>query len=553
MAAEGARFGGVWRALAPGLVLSLIVGAWVAAHVSPDVPFDSDEANHANIALRQYQDLRDGLWADFVRHSYRTGQFPFLHGWMVVPWFAALGPSLFAARVAQTLLFVIGAGATAWAAWRAADDDPRAGAIAGSLFALSPAMATYSGLCMLEVPGAAMTALAIAVFAEACRATGRRALVLHALTAGAVLATYFTKLNYGLWIAPAIVAGHAVRALEPARRRQVLREVAVYLGVLLVVAAVWYSTHAQREAFRGFLHNPSQAVSIERDDPSFEVPGFHLGNLRAYPGFIVSDYHVHGLLGILVGACFLGGALRLRRPVVAASVACFAWTWLVLSMGFREYPSARFITSALGPFWIVAGVGAAALLARVGRTRSVAVAGAVVAAAGLFAQVRALPSLVAAEYEVGVEFRPVFDFIEKTVPPRSSVAVVNYTDHTSARTIEWTLANRPGTAFREHDVKAFIGERVFESPKRFHEWMTEPRPWGGADWASYVLEFRPGPRFPDRAALQADTMAMWRAAIAQYADRLEVAHEQRFEELDLTLLVWRDRSPPPHMGLSPAR
>ena len=78
------------------------------------------------------------------------------------------------------------------------------------------------------------------------------------------------------------MAGIAVRTLAPETRRAALRHAAVYLAVLLVAAVVWYSTEAQRQAFLGFLHNPSQEVPVEADDPGFSIPGLHMGNLLGY-------------------------------------------------------------------------------------------------------------------------------------------------------------------------------------------------------------------------------------------------------------------------------
>ena len=200
--------------------------------------------------------------ADFVRHSYRTGQFPFLHGWTVLPWFAALGATAYAARAAQCLAFVVGAAATGWAAFRASGDDRRAAAIAAALFATSPLLATYAGMCMLEVPGAAATALTLAVFAEACRASGRRAALWHAATAAAALATYFTKLNYGLWIIPAVGVGYAVRWRLSETRRAALRDASSPRPVLVVLVSG--STSGQRAA-QGSCTTWSQAVSVESD------------------------------------------------------------------------------------------------------------------------------------------------------------------------------------------------------------------------------------------------------------------------------------------------
>src|SRR5204863_6982292 len=114
----------------------------------------------------------------------------------------------------------------------------------------------------------------------------------------------------------------------------------------------WYSSASQRGAFMALLHNPSQAVSIESDDPTFHVPGLRGQSFTAYFGLVATDFHAHWIVGVAAFAAFAYGARdALRRPEIAACVACVAWTWLVLSMGFREYPMARFIATALPAFW----------------------------------------------------------------------------------------------------------------------------------------------------------------------------------------------------------
>jgi 4-amino-4-deoxy-L-arabinose transferase-like glycosyltransferase len=540
----------------PGWALALpVLGAaalavFVAMHVSRDIPFDSDEANHANIALRQFEDLRDGRFADFLRHSFRTGQFPFLHGWTVLPWMAAFGTTMYAARVAQCLAFVVGAGATGWAAYRAGGGDRRAGFIGASLFALCPLLATYSGLCMLETPGAAATALSLACFAEACCGEGRRRWIGHAFTAGVVLAAYFIKVNYGLWIAPAVGLGYVLRWLRSESRRDALRDGLVYAGVVLGVLALWYAAPSQRAAFTALLHNPAQAISVESDDPTFHVPGVRLGNFTAYFGIVATDFHLHWTIGVAAFAAFAWGLWERRRnSAVGASAACLAWTWLVLSMGFREYPLPRFIATATPAFWIVAAVGASDVLSRAGSARWLSVAGSLALAAGLAAQMAALPRLMEIEYEIDTRFVPVFDFLADTIRPKTSVLVVGYTDHTSARTLDWWLGAREGSAWRDYDVVGLNSERIFESDRRVGEWMSQPRPWGEPGWTSEIVEFTTGPRYADRDIVVEATAKMWHDALRRYAPRLVRVGERRFEDLDVTVTVWRDMAPPPHEGL----
>jgi hypothetical protein len=539
-----------WLPVAGAVVVAIVI----AADISATIPFDSDEANHANIALRQYQDLADGRLADFVRHSYRTGQFPFLHGWSVLPWFRLLGTNVYAARVAQCAWLVAGAAATGWAAWRTSNGDRRAAFVATALFAASPLLATYSGLCMLETPGAAATAIALAVFASACRAEGRRARWLHAAAGLAALATWFVKLNYGLWLIPAVAAGHVVRVVRAKERREPLRDALAFAAVVAVVLGIWYSRADQRAAFMGFLHNPSQAVSVETDDPTFHVPGLHPGNFTAYFGLVAFEAHSHWVIGTLALLCFVWGARRaLIDPPIAAAAACLAWTWLVLSMGFREYAQARFIASALPALWIVGAVGFADLLARVTIPRWVRFVSILLLTLSVTAQWIREPRRLTVEYEVGEEFVPVFSFLSSRIPCGSSVLVVGYTDHTSARTLEWTLGTTAANRWRDFNVVGLNSERIFQSSRSLDRWMTAPRQWGDPEWSSWVAEFVPGPDYRDRAILVPETAAMWRDAVARYASRLDLAAERSFPELGLTVKLWRDTAPPPHLGLDGGR
>lgn len=534
-------------------VAAVLVAALVVSLVSRTIPFDSDEANHANIALRQYQDLADGRFTDFLRHSYRTGQFPFFHGWTVLPSFALLGTTLFAARVAQVLHFVVGAAATAFAAWRACGEDKRAGGLAGALFALSPALAVYSGLCMLETPGAAAVAVTFALLSEALRSGGRRAVLLDVLTAGGVLATWFTKLNYGIWLLPAVGVGYLVPIGRGIDRRRAITGLATYVGTLALVLGAWYATPSQRAAFFGFLTNPPQAVSVVADDPAFHLPAFSTSNFQAYFGLVSEEFHVHWTVGAAVLLLFVVGTVRAairREGVVAAAAACVLWTWLSLSMGFREYALGRFIAPALPALWIVAVYGVAPAFARVGERTWFRVVERVVLFAGLGAQVFAVRERLPAEYEVDDRYAEVFAWVTETLPPPASVMVMNYTDHVSARTLAWEFGSREGGSYRDVDVTGLIGERVYESDKLFGQWMDTPRPWGAANWGSFVVEIVPdGPEFDGRA-LQMPTVAMWHAAIERQAaaGRLVKTGERWFPRGGLSVRLWKDRTPPPHRG-----
>ena len=45
------------------------------------------------------------------------------------------------------------------------------------------------------------------------------------------------------------------------------------------------------------------------------------------------------------------------------------------------------------------------------------------------------------------------------------------------------------------------------------------------------------------------TAKMWHDSVRRYQSRLDRVAERRFEDLDVTVTVWRDVSAPPHVGL----
>lgn len=533
----------------------LVVSVLLWNGLSGTIPFDSDEANHAVIGLRQYQDLASGRWMDFVRHSYRTGQFPFLHGWTLVPFYALFGTTLEAARMAGVFAFAAGAFATGHLAYRL-HDDVRAGAAAAVLFATSPYMAAQAGVCMLEVPGAAATAIALALFVEGFHRSDAQRRWWPGLVAVAVLATYFIKLNFGLWVAPAIGGTWVLLALRPDRRRESLRSLALYLGVLVVVGVIWYSTEAQRAAFSEFLNNPSELVPVEEDEPGFKLPSLSWGNFSGYFGLIADDYHLHWTLGTATLLAALAGFFRrrlLERPGLIACGLLIGWTWFVLSMGFREYTLARFIATALPAIWAVAAWIVPALAERLPSPRVAAGLGVLAAAGSVGAAVVVVPPAQQAEYEIDERFNPYFDFVAEQIPDRASVMVINYTDRTTARHIGWLLSTRPGALYDTNDVKGYLGERVFASDRPVREWLTRDRPWGASDWGSYIVDVDLRPEYLDYGRVVPETVAMFRAVLTELGPRLELVAERDFPELGLSVRVLRDTEPPRHLGVDPRK
>lgn len=524
--------------------VAVVVGGVAWSHRG--IPFDSDEANHANIGLRQWQDLREFRFADFLRHSYRTGQFPFLHGWSLVPFFAALGQTEFAARIAQVAWYLVGVLATGAAAGRLAGDDKRVGGFAAALFAMSPLLTGHAGLCMLETPGAAATAVTLLAFVEAARFDGARAWRRDVLVALCVLATYFVKHNYGIVLFPAVLLGYAAMLVPSGGRKRAASGLVVFTATIAGTLAAWYASPSQRAAFRGFLTNPAQAVAVVEDDAAFRIPAFLPDNFTAYPPLVAVEYHVHWTVGIAVFLLFLAGLwrlVRIREPAGVPAAAVFGGTWLMLSLGFREYALSRFIANALPGLWIVAAVGAAPLLRRIPATSAGQRGTALLLLAGFGAHALMLPARMKDDLENDGRYAPVFAAVVDRIPRPADVLVVNYTDAVSVRTLDWRLATRPGASPGDHVLKGLIAERVYGSDREFDAWMDDRRPWGraGEPRESFVVEVNPGPSVQP---VVPETVERWRRALGRRGERLERVAQWSFPELDLGVVLWRDRTPP---------
>jgi len=408
--------------LAPIVALGLgLVAAAAAGHaVDPGVlwrdPYH-DRNSHFASALTFSLALRHGDAAVFLAEVARPTVWPPMQALALGAWMSVAGPGIVWAIVPAAIGWAVTLVAMALLAARAVEDPARgalAGGLAVALAATSPALARLGTDAMMELPGAALTLLVL-LAATARPVPWRRLAVLLTLLA-------LHKYNYWIMAVAALVVASAgtilpwawrlLRAIDRGRLVQdaPLRLLVLALalaaaglpadpawqigGVLVLPAHVavlaWgFALFAAARAWR----RRGADVDATLGEPARILLAWHAlpvalwllvpGKLPALLGFL-SPRHAgatapHGLLdaiafhwqgfalgfspqpaiaaAVLVLAAF--GAWRAPRPVTAFAALG------VLALVLHPQLQWRFQATVLPAVWLLAGLGAAAVLPRV--------------------------------------------------------------------------------------------------------------------------------------------------------------------------------------------
>lgn len=159
-----------WIGLLIVLLATLLAGAFIFQTIQHyhDLPFDWDEAMHANGGLILALDLRAGDWLAFLRDSYTQAYYPPAFSWLLVPMFLTFGLSPVAARA--TSLICLGLAVIVIYLMGLALDKRRgwiAGLIGALLTLLSLPLLTNAALVMLEMPALLASLLALLIHMKA--------------------------------------------------------------------------------------------------------------------------------------------------------------------------------------------------------------------------------------------------------------------------------------------------------------------------------------------------------------------------------------------------
>lgn len=231
-----------WFAAAVAVLIALAANErWSLCRAFPTLPL-WDEAAHGVAGVQVADALRHANPLELLQALNRQVVWPFVHSLLLAPVFLIGGNSVASAEWASLALWGALIAALFWAGLRM---HPTRGALAGllaaSLALLSPEVATFGTLAMLEVPGALLLTLAFALHARAAEAPESPRRV--RLAGIATTALFLCKYNYGLlWLTPVALwewgllpAEFRARAIAAVRGRMTprwwLRPMPLLLGV----------------------------------------------------------------------------------------------------------------------------------------------------------------------------------------------------------------------------------------------------------------------------------------------------------------------------------
>ena len=276
-------------------------------------PLSADEAGHALPAARMAFALREGSLPGFLEATRREVVWPFLHPWVITPFFLVFGVSAHVARLVSLVAFGAAVGLVPLLA-RELLKDAGGAAEAGRDLSSPPllgwlsvavivAATPWDLVCtvMSEPLGMFLTLAALLVEARAARRGSTIGDVLGGLL---VAAAFFTKYSYGLPLMAAVLLALAGRGRSERRR------FFAALAGMAVPVAVWLAWILWPDPRRA---TELRAAVVNRDEG---LQGWT--DLLFYPRAIVSSVGwPAGLAALLMLATLLArGRLGRRLPAV---------------------------------------------------------------------------------------------------------------------------------------------------------------------------------------------------------------------------------------------
>jgi hypothetical protein len=360
---------------------------------------------------------------------------PLLHPLLMAPAFLLFGDSERTAFAFGAVCLVVSALLVWWIAYEL--EGWIAAAVALACLLGSRLHLEYSATAMLEIPGTALTLLGVWLYLRHLRMRNPASGWIAGL---ALLAVFFYKYNYGIFLSAAVLANEALR--RPFRPLS-----AATLGVwlpLVIGAAAWFLIPGKVQGFLDFAGNRDSGLGW-------------LAAVAYYPRILIGYYAAWTVSGafILLGA---GAAVRYRQREEVRFILLFAAIGLV-SMTFHRYKLERSITTVAPALWILCGVTCADLVRGLSRRgRSLGVTAAIALAAILLGGLprlyaRDLPA-IARHIETGAPHRwsrfswpmrdllPARDLMLRGVDPRLPVYVAGEFNQLPPMAIQYWFAER---------------------------------------------------------------------------------------------------------------
>ena len=206
------------------LILSIYIFKLAGSEIlNSTVPFDTDEADHANSALQLYQSFINFKAAEIWHAVTRQAFYPPLYSFLVAASYFFLSPDFVSSRLPALLCFIIYAVLLfscvtlffkKFPAYQ--KNSALLGSLAGILAVTSPITIFNSTLCMLELPGVLTVTVCIFFFIAFEK---REKNSLNLIAGLCALLVFFVKYNFGIISIPAVCAALFFRPNQTLKER----------------------------------------------------------------------------------------------------------------------------------------------------------------------------------------------------------------------------------------------------------------------------------------------------------------------------------------------
>ncbi|HET9227003.1 MAG TPA: hypothetical protein VFR31_10070, partial [Thermoanaerobaculia bacterium] len=538
-----------------------------------------DMAGHGYGGVELLQALSEGRVLHFFQLLNAQDKWPFGFSLLLLPFLAAGGATFASATLLSVWLFAAIPPLLVWAGHEADRESGLwGGLVAAGLFLASPLHRVLAIVVMRELAGVAFTLLALALYLRAKRAGTLWSWRLAGL---ASLALFFIKVNYtlvwGLCVAIDLLPWKETlqtirRLLWPwpgATRAQTA--LAVVLDLLLVCAVVrvnpgvgvyalilvftgiaiarwqrfrswWLSLPpAPRGLFETFVlpiwiwclspHpiHPKNVYAFLRNRAT-GPPLYSLESITYYAQSMSAHYAPAMVLGAVVVAL---AAFGTRKSRVVALLAGLGWLLATL----HPYKEPRFFATTAPFFFLLAGIGLAALLARF-RTVQIALACGAFLGLAVVSQGDALLGRLAKDYllySADPRYVDVLDVLQRKAMGRGRVALIGTFNEFSDNLIRWWMAQKDIELARQ-----LQRPKAGQVERRLNEWLDEEKP-------DRLLAVRLTPRSPLFHGPDFQTYNSWQLEALRLLEadpRWQVTRRVRFRHLHLEVVALDRRQSP---------
>lgn len=481
-----------------GLVLLLNLAVcfyvWQQVVAFQQVPFDTDEANHALGGVRLAHHLMRGDWQMVVQSVYQQDFYP---PGMDAPKAAALllfGFTPLVVRTVSVLCLFAGVWVLVAFCMEASDGTVLAGLIAAVLALTARPLLLNSTLVMLEIPGLLVSLLFLWAYLRAVKRPSRRRLLL----ASAALAWMFlTKYTYGvIGLLTLLLFEVSLLLPRPAlldvRRRLGARWVWL-LGPLAAVLLLWFGRPETMRTFFDFVQPQASGEAL-----------LSTRGLLYYPRSLALHSLPSPWFALVTAVSLLWAAHRWYQPALRLLLIYF-----VVGMGlimFVNHPvNPRFIATIVPAAYTLTGLmlvdGLRQLRTAQGwrqRGTAAALTGvlllSMVSIPAVVNRFRLLPSVL----ETTLETEPTLTEMAAWVATQTEgdIYLVNYFDQFSPATLTWHLTSTSegrrlptvtGAILAEAQAAetAVLRRDVLQSSADYLV-LVEGGPWGHPFWPDYT-------------------------------------------------------------------